>query len=78
MTIIARLNSLNEAYAGIHALRSKAIVPELGKDGESLIIGVDDDHAYDAKNVLRDAKIEDQNLLNASWPNWNNFEEHNT
>ncbi len=52
MTIIAQLNSLPDAYAGMEALRAKAIPPALSKSGEFLIISVDDDFANSARQIL--------------------------
>ena len=52
MTIIAQVNSLEHAYAGMEALRSKQIPPALSKDGEYLVISVDDDFANTAIAVL--------------------------
>lgn len=52
MTIIAQLNSLTDAYAGMAALRSNAIPPALSKQGELLMISVDDDFAPSARKIL--------------------------
>jgi hypothetical protein len=52
MTIIAQLNSLSDAYEGMAALRSKAIPPALSKQGEVLVISVDDDFANSARQIL--------------------------
>lgn len=52
MTIIAQLNSLSDAYEGMAALRSKAIPPALSKQGEALVISVDDDFANSARQIL--------------------------
>jgi hypothetical protein len=52
MTIIAQLNSLSDAYDGMAALRSKAIPPALSKQGERLVISVDDDFATSARKIL--------------------------
>ncbi len=52
MTIIAQLNSLSDAYAGMAALRSNAIPPALSKQGDYLVISVDDDFANSARNIL--------------------------
>lgn len=52
MTIIARLNTLTEAYAGVAALRACAIPSGIVKDGEHVVITVEDDFADTAKNSL--------------------------
>ena len=52
MTIIAQLQSLEHAYAGMEALRSKQIPPALSKDGEYLMISVEDDFAANAIAIL--------------------------
>lgn len=52
MTIVARLNSLMDAYAGVEALRLHSIPPSIAKNGEHIIITVDDDFAQNAQNVL--------------------------
>ena len=52
MTIIAQVNSLEHAYAGMEALRSNQIPPALSKDGEYMVISVDDDFANNAIAVL--------------------------
>lgn len=52
MKIIAQLNSLSDAYEGMAALRSKAIPPALSKQGEVLVISVDDDFANSARQIL--------------------------
>ncbi|GEM_PF-2318199 len=52
MTIIAQLNSLSDAYAGMEALRMKQIPPALSKQGEFLVISVEDDFANHARQVL--------------------------
>ncbi len=52
MTIIAQLNSLTDAYEGMAALRSKAIPPALSKQGEVLVISVDDDFAHSPRRIL--------------------------
>ncbi|MFI5201337.1 MAG: hypothetical protein ACHQNE_03010 [Candidatus Kapaibacterium sp.] len=52
MTIIAQLNSLSDAYEGMAALRSKAIPPALSKQGEVLVISVDDDFANSARQIF--------------------------
>ena len=52
MTIIAQLNTLKEAYAGIEALRLRSIPPDLSKKGDNLLISVDDDFAEKARAIL--------------------------
>jgi len=52
MTIIAQLNTPVEAYAGMEALRQKAIPPNLSRNGEYLMISVDDDFAEHARSIL--------------------------
>ncbi len=52
MTIIAQLNCLSDAYAGMEALRMKQIPPALSKQGEFLVISVEDDFANHAREVL--------------------------
>lgn len=52
MTIIAQLNSLTDAYAGMEALRSRAIPPALSRLGDCLVISVDDDFANSARQIL--------------------------
>lgn len=52
MTIIAQLNSLSDAYAGMAALRTNAIPPALSKQGDYLFISVDDDFAPSAREIL--------------------------
>jgi len=82
MTIIARLNTLNDAYTSIRVLRSKTIVPSLLKDGEKLVIGVDDDHAEDAKDALAsDSQIQNIDILfdaTSTDTYWGNFDDQNT
>jgi hypothetical protein len=63
MTIIAQLHSLEHAYAGMEALRSKAIPPALSKDGDYLVISVDDDFATNAVAILAaDGRFQEQHL----------------
>ena len=52
MTIIARLRSLADAFKGVELLRSKAIPPSVIKDGDDLVLGVEDDFAPQAKRTL--------------------------
>lgn len=63
MTIIAQLNSLEHAYAGMEALRSKAIPPALSKDGDYLVISVEDDFATNAVAILAaDGRFQEHHL----------------
>ncbi len=64
MTIIAHLNSLSDAYEGMAALRSKAIPPALSKQGEVLVISVEDDFANSARQILST----DDRFTNATEP----------
>ncbi len=57
MQIIARLPSLDDAYQGMSLLRQNAIPPALGRDGEVIIISVDEDFAEPAR------KLFDQNSI---------------
>ena len=52
MTIIARLRTLADAFKGAELLRSKSIAPQLMKDGDDLILGVEDDFVSKAKRAL--------------------------
>jgi hypothetical protein len=52
MTIIARLRSLADAFKGVELLRAKAIPPSVIKDGDDLVLGVEDDFASRAKRTL--------------------------
>lgn len=52
MTIVARLNSLMDAYAGIEALRLHSIPPSIARHGEQIVITVDDDFAKNAQTIL--------------------------
>ena len=52
MTIVARLNSLMDAYAGVEALRLHSIPPSIAKSGEQIVITVDDDFAKNAQTIL--------------------------
>ena len=52
MTIVARLDSLAEAYLGMETLRQNAISPDLSRNGDQIVLSVDDDFAENAKNVL--------------------------
>jgi hypothetical protein len=55
MTIIARVTSLQEAYRGVQLLRSRSIPPQLLKDGNDLMLGVEDDFAMDARKALKES-----------------------
>lgn len=81
MTIIARVDSLNEAYRGMALLRAKAIPPQLVRDGDKLVLGVEDDFASNAKTALltegslgRHLTEEDKH----SGGRWSSFEYLNT
>lgn len=92
MTIIARLNTLTEAYAGVAALRACAIPSGIVRDGEHVVITVEDDFADTAKNslVYNEFSREDagQTTLSSSLvyepighenrTNWLNIESQNT
>jgi hypothetical protein len=53
MTIVARTDSLTDAYRGIELLRAQAIPPELKHDGDHLVISVHDDFAQNAQEMLK-------------------------
>ena len=58
MTVIAKLSTLNEAYAGIAALKTRAILAGLARLGEEYLIGVDKTHQNAALNALeREARF---------------------
>jgi hypothetical protein len=77
MTIIARLNTLSDAYAGMEALRMKAIPPDLSRLGEHLVISVDDDFAENAKSVLQlDGRFADR-ICNDTNNVWVSYDDHN-
>ena len=80
MTIIAQLNSLSDAYAGMAALRSNAIPPALSKQGEALVISVDDDFALSARQILSSDTRFAQAVQNKEGTNFTippSFEEYN-
>jgi hypothetical protein len=52
MTIIARLKTLADAFKGVELLRSKSIAPQLMKDGDHLVLGVEDDFVTKARRTL--------------------------
>ena len=76
MTIIAQLNTLPEAYAGMEALRQKAIPPSLSRSGDYLVISVDDDFAENARSILSSCVSNDCLRKDAS-NNWISFDEFN-
>jgi len=83
MTIIAQLNTLTEAYAGIEALRLRSIPPDLSKNGDLLAISVEDDFAENARAVLlSDGRFSQDHLavINAAAnpnPNFPSFDDCN-
>jgi hypothetical protein len=52
MRIIARLPSLADAYQGMTLLRANAIPPALARDGEHIVISVDEDFAEPARKLF--------------------------
>lgn len=52
MQIIARLPSLDDAYLGMTLLRENAIPPALARDGEIILISVDEDFAEPARKLF--------------------------
>jgi hypothetical protein len=77
MTIIAQLDSLNDAYAGMEALRSRSIPPDLSKKGNYLVISVEDDFAENARSVLlSDGHFSEDRLCRDS-SNTINFDDYN-
>jgi hypothetical protein len=52
MQIIARLPSLDDAYLGMTLLRKHAIPPALARDGEIILISVDEDFAEPARKLF--------------------------
>lgn len=76
MTIIAQLNTLPEAYAGMEALRQKAIPPSLSRNGDYLVISVDDDFAENARTILS-SQIPEQDLRKDIGGSYLSFEDYN-
>ena len=76
MTIIAQLNTLPEAYAGMEALRQKAIPPSLSQSGDFLVISVDDDFAENARAILA-AQLSENCLRKDGGSYWIPFEDFN-
>ncbi|MDP4198022.1 MAG: hypothetical protein Q8922_01175 [Bacteroidota bacterium] len=78
MTIIAQLNTLVDAYAGMEALRKCAIPPELSRNGEYLLLSVDDDFAEHARAVLAaEGNRWEQCLRSDAGSNWPSFDDYN-
>ncbi len=92
MTIIARLNTLTEAYAGVAALRACAIPSGIVRDGEHVVITVDHDFADRAKNSLVYTELTNEEagqanissslvyepIAHENRTNWLNIESQNT
>ena len=78
MTIIARFDSLTDAYEGMEALRSNAIPPGLRQNDGKLEISVDDDFAENAKTLLS-SKTRCLIVPNdgASAMRWSDYDEQN-
>jgi hypothetical protein len=78
MTIVAQLNTLTEAYAGIEALRSRSIPPDLSRKGDYLVISVDDDFVENARSVLlSDGHFPENNLCRVTNNNPISFDDCN-
>ena len=78
MTIIAQINTLSEAYAGMEVLRSRSIPPDLARKGEYLVISVDDDFAENARSVLlSDGHFPENHLCSVVNNNPSSFDDYN-
>jgi hypothetical protein len=78
MTIVARLNSLMDAYAGIEALRMHSIPPSIAKHGEQIVITVDDDFAKNAQVILTsDGRFSDEQVCCDITSSHISYDDHN-
>jgi hypothetical protein len=66
MTILARLRSLAEAFKGVELLRSKGLPPQLLKDGDHLVLGVEDEFVPHAKHALSNDGVFSRKLTGES------------
>lgn len=79
MTILARLRTLADAFRGVELLRSRSIPPQLVKDGDHLVLGVEDEFASPAKRALSSDKGFLRYLSESRLGgNWASFEYQNT
>jgi len=82
MYILARLQTLDDAYRGMELLRSHAIPPALAQDGEELVISVDEDYVEVARTIFGSHSIDcvgDQTLQNHGIQGiTNSFEDSNS
>ena len=58
MLVLARLQTLDDAYRGMALLRSHAIPPALAQDGDELVISVDEDFVEVARTIFGSNEIE--------------------
>jgi len=81
MTILARLRTLADAVKGVELLRSKGLPPQLIKDGDHIMLGVEDEFAPHAKKTLSNdgifsRKLSGESKLGGGF--WMSYEYQNT